>query len=1168
MSQSPPTSLRRIKPDPALVPVRTRYYRKDFSEVTGWRPTPRPHSEQQVQPTITKPLAAHSRREINQFPRYPKAKVFSLLSVSARGSPVRTEALLEQLKGREVRLDADTPKQEAKVYLPVCRVPPTLHSAGHSHSKSDLRDNVLHIPSQSPTPAVAQQTPLPKSQSSENIEAQVSLSSFLPFSIPGALHSLQLDLRPLQRAALPNATESTEAGKAMRQSSPSAETSAGPETMGQGYGKEVAQGTETERFSEENRGKGTASAERAQRPEYDKRKSLVTKVFEGRSLLRSQSVVYMPQRTDNKEKFGTFLKGLISGNTDSKGEAVNYVKQELKAAFLSPPSPTHIRRQSFDVSPHPDSQFPHFPTAEIAVSEAVSQEIEESKADLKEITRPETQGLPSGHPLFQQLIPIEATEDDTEEPEIPVDIYDSVQNMEIMPGRRELGAEEASMPIHSDEQGTPQQHRKSFYLPQMKEEEVANVSLSHTAVSAAISPPPILLDRQSSPSPSPPPIQKPAQLPVPSHPVIPQIQRTQTKLKRPQRRSVIAQPSAPPAVKPPPRRSLLVRTRKPRREIGSPPPIPPPLDPSPPSADSLQTDKDSEPEEPLPARDPMFRRGERRKSTLIQTDLQQNLTRLFTRRRASLSGEVRALWGEPEDVQKLIKELPIVNPVETIDAVEDFVLNFAKSLLVSLQQMDLGPEDSPKVPITSTETSRITPEIPQIITPQLALNSEEEEKQPSFRPKPATDTLQVKGLVQQSIDRRRASRMPAASRSSLKSSQDSRAPPVIISPPLTPSKGSIPSHPSDQSLAATPRNLGSRKASKLISALVPRRSLLPRASILSKRPKPANSSSSSEEAEEETPGSAEEQSPARNYLAGSADFELKHMEMVKKMAEELLVGNGRKRRARFFNIALDEAELKQKEAEDGVTSEEETPMARTPCITYDVRWQKEAEENDLQEDVAEKLVTLMQGKPDTLHDFAFSAKINFDFQTPAEISKGRTIQNYEATDNKPDEAGLASEMLRQQFYERCKAKVRLEESSNRLEVFDSSVPSRAEKYAVFRKDLAKRIKKEKTLRSRSGQEMVKLHAKPLASFTNLPLPLSTAPKHLRTSLSDQLLLDGKANQVQSPRELQERVYLRIKGERDLQRLSRREKYRPYHFKSVSQTVAQLAEIGDRPGSVQ
>jgi hypothetical protein len=1001
--------------------------------------------------------------------------------------------------------------------------------------------------------------PLPKSQSSENIEAQVSLSSYLPFSIPGALHSLQLDLRPLQKAALPIATESAEAGKAMRQSSPSAETSAGPETMGQGYGKEVAQGTETERFTEENRGKGTASAERAQKPDYSKRKSLVTKVFEGRSLLRSQSVVYMPQRTDNKEKFGTFLKGLISGNTDSKEEAVNYVKQELKAAFLSPPPQTHIRRQSFDVSPHPDSQFPHFPTVEIAVSEAVSQEIEESKAALKEIMRPETQGLPSGHPLFQQLIPIEATEDDTEEPEIPMDIYDSVQNMEVMPDRSESGAKE---------QGTPQPHRESFYLPQTKEEEVANVSLSHRAVSTAIPPTLILLDRQSSPSPSPAPIQKSAQLSVPSHPVIPPIQRTQTKLKRPQRRSVIAQPSAPPPVKPPPRRSLLVRTRKPRREIGSPPPIPPPVDPSPPSADSLQTDKDSEPEEPLPARDPMFRRGERRNSTLIQTDLQQNLTRLFTRRRSSLSGEVRALWEEPEEVQKLIKELPIVNPVETIDAIEDFVLNFAKSLLVSLQQMDLGPEDSPKVPITSTETPQIGLEIPQIITPEPALNPEEEEKQASFRPKPATDSLQVKGLVQQSIGRRRASHMPAASRSSLKSSQDSRYPPVIISPPMTPSKGSIPSHPSDPSLAATPRNLGSRKASKLISALVPRRSLLPRASILSKRPKPANSSSASEEAEEETPGSAEEQSPARNYLAGSADFELKHMEMVKKMAEELLVGNGRKRRARFFNIALDEAELKQKEAEDGVTSEEETPMARTPCITYDVRWQKEAEENDLQEDVAEKLVTLMQGKPDTLHDFAFSAKINFDFQTPAEISKGRTIQNYEATDNKPDEAGLASEMLRQQFYERCKAKARLEESPNRLEVFDSSVPSRAEKYAVFRKDLAKRIKKEKTLRSRSGQEMVKLHAKPLASFTNLPLPLSAAPKHLRTSLSDQLLLDGKANQVQSPRELQERVYLRIKGERDLQRLSRREKYRPYHFKSVSQTVAQLTEIGDRPGSVQ
>ena len=560
----------------------------------------------------------------------------------------------------------------------------------------------------------------------------------------------------------------------------------------------------------------------------------------------------------------------------------------------------------------------------------------------------------------------------------------------------------------------------------------------------------------------------------------------------------------------------------------------------------------------MPARDPMFRRGARRNSSLIQSDLQQSLTLLFTQRRSSLSGEVRALLEEPESMRKSLRELPRVREdlTRSMDAMEEFVLQFAKSLLVSLQQLDLGPEEEPKVPIIKAET-------PQVATLQSDTELREEGKEPLPVQQSAADSTQPKGFPRQSIRNRRGS-MPT-SRASLKSPQDSRSP-SLLSPPLTPSKALVPSLPSDLSLAPTPRRLAPRKSAQLSS--LPRRSLISRASIFSKRPKPeaANVSSASEEAEDEVPGSEEDPSPVRNYLAGSADFELKHMEMVKKMAEELLLGNGRKRRARFYNIALGEAEQKQKEAEDVVTSEEETPIPHTPCITYDVKWQKEAEENDLREDVAEKLAFLVQGKAENLHDFAFSAKVNFDFQVNAELGKERAYKNSEDTD-KPDDAGMVSAMQREQFYERYKAAVRLDEGGNVLEVIDSGAPSRAEKYALFRRALEKRIKKEKTLRSRSGQEMAKLHAKPLFSFTNLPLPLSTASKHMRSSRSEQLLLDGKASRVQSPRERQERVYLRIKGERDLQRLSRCDS-RLYHCKAVSHAVAQLGEIGVRPGSVR
>lgn len=1174
MSQSPPPA----KADPLLVPVRTRYYRKDYSEVTGWRPAPRPHTDQQVQPTVTKPLAARSRREVNQFPRYPTWKAHSLLSVSAKGSPVRMETQFEQLKSREMLLDAEAPKQEAKVYLPVFRVTPTAHSAGHSHSKSDLHDAVLHIPSQPPLPAVQVSEPtVAKAQS--NSDVQVSWGSHLPFSIPGQVYALQLDLRPLQKAAL--TAESPEADKPLRQSSPSAETSAGPETIVQFAGKEAAQGTETERYTEEDRAKATVSAERVHRANPIQRNSLIQKIFDSRSLHRSQSLIVMQPRLEAKGKFNRFLKGLISGNSEDKEEAVKYVKQELKASLLNPPVQTLPRRQSFDVSPPSEflGQDPCFPLVERAVRVVNEQEV----------VRPETQELALTRPPFQPLVPIEAVLDNTDEPETPnfnQSAAPTSEKEEELPANRDEKMQPITTP--SADTGPAQSRSNSFAFPREKEEH--KLPYTHRGT---VSPPAPALPSPSSALLSPPaPSQTPspapsqtaplaqsqtaplAQSPTPSLAQSPTASLSQSqvpppvqsqapplnKAKRPQRRSLISQPTIRPAIKSLPRRSLLVRTRKARKELGSPAPVPLPIpaDPSPPSLDSLQTDKDSEPDEPLPARDPMFRRGARRNSSLIQSDLQQNLTRLFTRRRSSLSGEVRALLEEPEDRQKLLKELPLVqvDVTRTTDSMEEFVLQFAKSLLVSLQQMDMGPEEEPKVPVNKEETPKIT--TLQSDTDLI----EEGEKEAMSVQKSTADFIQPKITPRQSINRRRGSQIPM-SRASLKSPQDSRSP-SLLSPPLTPSKASVPSLPSDLSLASTPRRSAPRKSAQLSS--VPRRSMLHRASISSKRPKPgvANISSASEEAEDEVPGSEEDPSPVRNYLAGSADFELKHMEMVKKMAEELLVG--RKRRVRFYNIALDEAEQKQKDAEDVVTSEEETPIPHTPCITYDVKWQKEAEENDLREDVAEKLAALVQSETGTLHDFAFSTKINFDFQAPVELGKDRISKNSDDTD-KPDEAGMVSAMLREQFYERCKAKTHLEEGGNTLEVIDSGAQSRAERYALFRRDLEKRIKKEKILRSRSGQEMAKLHAKPLSSFTNLPLPLPTAPKHLRNSRSDQLLLDGKASQVQSPRERQERVYLRIKGESDLQRLSRCDN-RPYHYKAVSFGVAQLGEIGARPSSVR
>ena len=147
----------------------------------------------------------------------------------------------------------------------------------------------------------------------------------------------------------------------------------------------------------------------------------------------------------------------------------------------------------------------------------------------------------------------------------------------------------------------------------------------------------------------------------------------------------------------------------------------------------------------------------------------------------------------------------------------------------------------------------------------------------------------------------------------------------------------------------------------------------------------------------------------RNYMTPTVDFELKHIEMVRKLAQEFKTEEGEMKQ-QFVNIAPEEA---GEDIGEEDTEQRHQAMRREQ---YELTWAADVMESSPLNDVETQLADIMKGKQ--LKDLPFSTPITFNTFREEPIEKVVDLGKIDPSLN-PNSEGREAEELRQLFKRYC-----------------------------------------------------------------------------------------------------------------------------------------------------
>lgn len=302
---------------------------------------------------------------------------------------------------------------------------------------------------------------------------------------------------------------------------------------------------------------------------------------------------------------------------------------------------------------------------------------------------------------------------------------------------------------------------------------------------------------------------------------------------------------------------------------------------------------------------------------------------------------------------------------------------------------------------------------------------------------------------------------------------------------------------------------------------------------VSLKPSKADNRPSSKTKQRSRRASKREEIPAnkpevdRNFLSANIDFELRQIEMMRKLAAGLEGDEGERMRA--------QGNTEESQKEPG--SEEEGGREEKPWKNCREEWEKGVVDGLQKSDVEDLLQIMMKDK--NLRDLLpFSSSISYSF--------ARTLDSvsplYDFTPLNPaldPDLALKQELdLRTAFLQLCSQALKYEDMAAKQAgvLFqahkDSYLPTELRK--EVREAVKKRRYKEKVTKERTEHKHVSLRARVYTTFSGLP---STIRVHSTRPVSEELLVDGFAHRVKSDLEHKERVYLRMKKDENLRKMS-------------------------------
>ena len=266
-------------------------------------------------------------------------------------------------------------------------------------------------------------------------------------------------------------------------------------------------------------------------------------------------------------------------------------------------------------------------------------------------------------------------------------------------------------------------------------------------------------------------------------------------------------------------------------------------------------------------------------------------------------------------------------------------------------------------------------------------------------------------------------------------------------------------------------------------------------------------------------------------------FELKHLSLLKNIASNLK------------NSTVPEPLSEKPQSEP----ESDPGEGEKPPLPVDAWFAGHAE--DLEDDVPASLEALFRNvKPTQMT--AFSTNVT-NFFKDAETAK--TIDVMLATEKlEMDEANYKESVERRKFQEYMRVlpeywEMRGKDKAELREVDQEKfVPN--EQNAYFRQGFTKRKRRNQVISSRQGSEPALLYAKPTFTFTGLSTRYYTActsPRSVRKERIGDVVLSGGAHLVKEENSYRERIYCRIKQERNLQKFALKGKSRRANHGSIS-----------------
>lgn len=265
----------------------------------------------------------------------------------------------------------------------------------------------------------------------------------------------------------------------------------------------------------------------------------------------------------------------------------------------------------------------------------------------------------------------------------------------------------------------------------------------------------------------------------------------------------------------------------------------------------------------------------------------------------------------------------------------------------------------------------------------------------------------------------------------------------------------------------------------------------------------------------------------RNFVSSNIDFELRHIEMMRKLAAGLESSEGEGQGAQESNPEKEEKE----------ESKEEVRGEDKPWKNCREEWEKGILADTPKNDVEELLQLMMKDK--TLRDLLpFSTSITFSFAQTLDFAS--TLHDFTPLNPSLDpDLSLKQEMdLRAAFLEFCARSTKYDHLADQQSgvLFqahkDSYLPTELRK--EVREAVKKRRYKEKVAQERVKHRHVALRARVYTTFSGLPRSVRV---HSTRPVSQNLLVDGFAHKVESELERKERVYMRMKKEENLRKLS-------------------------------